>query len=195
MHHLSLPVDNSLHRLVQAFSHRSAVAPTLSVGADEGQLMDLSTLPVTHKAIIPESYLDAMGHMNVMWYTHLFAKATGEVFKLCGLNRDYLLDRKGGMFALKQLFSYHAEVLVGEQVSIRSRILGRSAKRIHVMHFMTKDHDDKLAATAEFLSTHIDMTVRRTAPFPAEIAHTIDRLLESHSRLNWEAPVSGALHA
>jgi acyl-CoA thioester hydrolase len=157
--------------------------------------MDLSTLPVTHKAIIPESYRDAMGHMNVMWYTHLFSQATGEVFKLCGLNREYFLGHRSGVFALKQLFSYHAEVLVGESVTIHSRVLGRSAKRIHMMHFMNKDQAGKLAATAEFLSTHIDMTVRRTSPLPAEIARTIDRLVEAHSRLGWEAPVSGALRA
>jgi acyl-CoA thioester hydrolase len=148
-----------------------------------------------HKSIIPESYRDAMGHMNVMWYTNLFAQATVEVFKLCGLSREYFHDRQAGIFALKQFFCYHAEVLVGEEVAIRSRVLGRSPKRIHVMHFMTKGESETLAATAEFLSTHIDMTVRRTSPFPAEIAHAIDRLLESHSRLGWDAPISGAIRA
>jgi acyl-CoA thioester hydrolase len=157
--------------------------------------MDLSTLPVTHKAIIPESYRDAMGHMNVMWYTHLFSKATGEVFKLCGLTREYFQDHQAGIFALKQLFSYNAEVLVGDEVTIHSRVLERSAKRIHMMHFMNKDRAGKLAATAEFLSTHIDMTVRRSSPFPVEITRIIDRLVEAHARLGWEAPVSGALRA
>jgi acyl-CoA thioesterase FadM len=157
--------------------------------------MDLSKLPVTHQAIIPDSYRDAMGHMNVMWYTHLFGQATGEVFKLCGLSRDYFLSCRAGIFALRQFFCYHAEVLVGEEVTIRSRVLGRSAKRIHMMHFMHKDQAGKLAATAEFLSTHMDMTVRRTSPLPAEIARTIDRLVETHSRLGWEAPTSGAISA
>jgi acyl-CoA thioester hydrolase len=163
--------------------------------AEMGQLMDLSTLPVTHQSIIPESYQDAMGHMNVMWYTHLFAKATVELFKLGGLSREYCQDRQAGMFALQQFFCYHAEVLVGEEVTIRSRVLGRSAKRIHLMHFMNKDRAGKLAATAEFVSTHIDMTVRRTSPWPAEIARTLDQLVETHSRLGWEAPISGALRA
>jgi len=163
--------------------------------AETEQLMDLSTLPITHQSIIPESYRDVMGHMNVMWYTHLFSIATVELFKLYGLSREYFQDRRAGMFALKQFFCYHAEVLVGEEVTIRSRVLGRSAKRIHMMHFMNKNQAGKLAATAEFVSTHIDMTVRRTSPFPAEIAHAIDRLVESHSRLGWEAPISGSLHA
>ena len=34
-------------------------------------------LPITLQTVIPEDYIDVMGHMNVMWYTHLFGKATG----------------------------------------------------------------------------------------------------------------------
>ncbi len=30
--------------------------------------MNLDKLPVTQRAVIPESYLDVMGHMNVMWW-------------------------------------------------------------------------------------------------------------------------------
>ena len=39
--------------------------------------MDLTALPITHRAVIPDDYLDEMGHMNVMWYTHLFSLARG----------------------------------------------------------------------------------------------------------------------
>jgi len=68
--------------------------------------MDLSALPLTLRSVIPETYLDAMGHMNVMWYTHLFGKATGETFKLCGLDGDNLRALRAGTFALQQHFCY-----------------------------------------------------------------------------------------
>lgn len=68
--------------------------------------MDLSALPLTLRSVIPETYLDAMGHMNVMWYTHLFGKATGELFKLCGLDGDYLRALRAGTLALRQRFCY-----------------------------------------------------------------------------------------
>ena len=42
----------------------------------------LNALPITHATVIPEDYLDMMGHMNVMWYTHLFGCATVGLFKL-----------------------------------------------------------------------------------------------------------------
>ena len=31
--------------------------------------MNLESLHVRHKAVIPESYRDDMGHVNVTWYT------------------------------------------------------------------------------------------------------------------------------
>jgi acyl-CoA thioester hydrolase len=155
--------------------------------------MDLKPLPVTHQAVIPESYLDEMGHMNVMWYTHLFGRATGGVFRLLGLDRDFLVANRAGTFALAQHFRYLAEVRLGQHVTIRSRLLGRSAKRFHLMHFMTLDESGALAATGEVLGTFVDMNLRRSAPFPAGVAEAIDRLVAEH-RLDWDPPSCGAMN-
>ena len=155
--------------------------------------MDLSALPITHKTVIPEDYIDLMGHMNVMWYTHLFGKATGSIFQQVGLNRDYFEANHAGTFALKQLFTYLVEVRLGEEITIRTRVLGRSLKRLHVMHFMSKGEPEVLASTNEFLAAHVDMTIRRTSPFPPTIAAAIDRLAAEHAALGWLPPVSGAM--
>jgi acyl-CoA thioester hydrolase len=156
--------------------------------------MNLALLPITFEATIPESYLDSMGHMNVMWYTCLFGQATGGLFKLVGMDRDYFQAHHTGSFALAQHFSYRKEVRVGEQVTLRSRLLGRSAKKFHILHFMTKADGRILAATGEFLGAHIDMTTRRTAPFAPHIAENFDRLIAEHSALGWDAQVCGAMH-
>lgn len=155
--------------------------------------LDLSQLPLTHRTVIPEDYIDLMGHMNVMWYTHLFGKATGAIFQQVGLNRAYFQANQAGTFALKQLFTYHAEVREGEEVTIRTRVLGRSARKLHMLHFMSKGTPEVLASTNEFLAAHIDMKIRRTSDFPPGIAAAIDRLAAAHAALGWEAPVSGAM--
>jgi len=157
--------------------------------------MNLAPLPITFEATIPESYLDSMGHMNVMWYTYLFGRATGGLFKLLGMNRDYFQSHQAGSFALAQYFSYRKEVRVGEHVTLHSRLLGRSEKKFHIMHFMTKAEGHVLAATGEFLGAHIDMTTRRTSPFAPEIAENLDRLIAEHAALGWDAPVCGAMVA
>ena len=154
---------------------------------------DVQQLPLTHQATIPEDYLDSMGHMNVMWYTHLFAHAMGGIFKRIGMNRDYFVSNQAGSFALKQYVDYLIEVRFGEQISIHTRLLGRSSKRVHLMHFMIKDSGDSLASTSEVLLTHIDMRIRRSSPFSAEIAKNIDQLLAEHNALHWSAPLAGPI--
>jgi acyl-CoA thioester hydrolase len=154
---------------------------------------DVRRLPRTHQAQVPEDYLDLMGHMNVMWYTHLFAHAVGGLSKYLGMNRDYFVNNQAGTFVLKQYVNYLVEVRFGEQVSIHTRLLGRSPKRVHLMHFMVKDGPDVLASTSELLLTHIDMRTRRSSPFFPEIAQSIDRLLVEHSALTWPAPLAGPI--
>src|SRR5262245_20709740 len=99
--------------------------------------MDLTKLPITHRAEIPSSYLDEMGHMNVMWYTHLFSEAASGLFQMVGLNLEYFKANQARSFALEQHFKYLKEVRLGQHVTLRSRVLGRSAKRWHSIHFMT----------------------------------------------------------
>jgi acyl-CoA thioesterase FadM len=155
-------------------------------------MVDLETLPIMHQTIIPEDYIDAMGHMNVMWYTHLFGKATVALFQHLGMDRAYFQAGRG-TFALKQFFNYMAEVRFGEEITIRSRVLGHSAKRLHVMHFMSKGTPEVLTTTNEFLCTHVDLTIRRSSPFPDPIAAAISRLEAEHVALGWEPPVCGVL--
>ena len=155
--------------------------------------MNLSSLPITHEATIPDSYLDMMGHMNVMWYTHLFAQATVGLFQLMGMDRDYFYQHQAGSFALAQFFSYRSEVRVGDRVLLRSRLLARSDKKFHSIHFMTKEPGGVLAATAEFLGAHVDMATRRTSAFRPEVAAKIDAVIAQHSAVGWDAPLSGAI--
>jgi len=155
--------------------------------------MDLTALPITHRAVIPDAYLDEMGHMNVMWYTHLFSLGAWGLFQMVGLNLEYFAANHAGSFALEQHFRYLKEVRVGQHVTIRSRVLGRSAKRWHTIHFMTIDELDALAATSEGVQTHVDMNSRRSSPMPPAITDAIDRLLTEHTCLDWDAPVCGAM--
>src|SRR4051794_30661389 len=99
----------------------------------------LRALPVTQQAVIPQSYLDLMGHMNVMWYVHLFSNAMWNVFDRIGIDDAYRAAHHAGVFAIEQHMKYYKEVRVGSHVTVRSRLLGCSEKRLHVIHFMTID--------------------------------------------------------
>ncbi|HEY2414924.1 MAG TPA: hypothetical protein VGI40_21950 [Pirellulaceae bacterium] len=43
------------------------------------------------------------------------------------------------------------------------------------------------------MGAHIDMRVRRTAPFLPQVAEPIDRMVAEHAALGWDAPVCGAM--
>src|SRR5262249_47943997 len=150
--------------------------------------MDLASLPVTYRAAIPDGFLDEFGHVNVMWYTHLFTEGAGGLFQMVVFPRQHLEANRAGTFALGQHFRYLKEVRLGQHVTLRSRVLGRTARRWHTIHFMTIDELDVLAATAEVVSTYVDMTVRRSAPKPATLTDANERLSAEHASLDKEPP-------
>lgn len=63
------------------------------------------------------------------------------------------------------------------------------------MHFMVNEFAQTLAATVEIVATHVDLSVRRTAPFLDETAFRLDAILAEHGQLGWDAPVCGAMSA
>lgn len=156
--------------------------------------MDLSPLPVTYRATIPEEYMDEMDHMNVMWYAHLFDRATWRFFASLGMSLDYFDEQDAGAFALEQHTRYLAEVRQEHTVILRTRAIDHTAKRLHFMHFMVVEDNGVLAATTELIGLHIDCATRRSSPLPDHIAGAFDRLIAEHRELDWDPPICGSMH-
>ena len=154
---------------------------------------DLGPLPVTHRQIIPESYLDMMGHMNVSWYTQIFSSATMGTLQLMGMTKEYFQENKAGSFALESHIQYLAEIMVGNDVSVRTRILDHSRRMFHFMHFLVNDDDQVLSSTCEFIGAHMDLNRRGIAPMPAHILEATERVCREHTELTWKAPVCGIM--
>jgi acyl-CoA thioester hydrolase len=157
------------------------------------ELNEIIQLPCFHRIKIPQEYLDGMGHMNVRHYMGAFDDAVWGFFASFGMTEAYYQSTMSGAFALEQHIRYLAEVHVGEAVAIYTRMIGRSAKRIHFIHFMVNETTDKLAATLEVIASHADRKIRRTSPFPPEIVAQIDQTLAEHSQLGWDAPICGVM--
>ena len=154
--------------------------------------MDFSGLPLTYEGEVEEKYIDFLGHMNVMWYTHHFDLATWGFYEEFGFGRDYHQGEKGS-FALEQYTRYLAELREGESFRIYTRAIGRSKKLFHFIHFMVRKRDRELAATYEMLGIHINMTTRRSNEIPTELAVAWDKLIAEHNQLEWDAPLSGTM--
>jgi acyl-CoA thioester hydrolase len=56
------------------------------------------------------------------------------------------------------------------------RVIDVDDKRLHTFSEMHHANDGWLAATCEYMFLHIDMSVRRTAPWPADLRGRLDDL-------------------
>jgi acyl-CoA thioester hydrolase len=160
--------------------------------------MNVDELPVTARGEVSDDWLDEMGHMNVMWYTHMFSRGVWGFFQTFGYSHDYMQTNHAGSFALEMHVRYLSECRLGQKLSVRSRAVGRSAKRIHHVHFLVKDgatpeEASVVAAIGEMVSAHVDLKVRRQSPFPPELTEQYDRMLAVHQALSWPAPVCGVM--
>jgi acyl-CoA thioester hydrolase len=158
-------------------------------------LANVQQLLKTHSQIIPAEYLDVMGHMNVMWYTHLFSMGLVGLMKLVGVTETFDDQHDSGTFALESHIRYLSEVRVGQTIHIHTRMIGRSEKRFHILHFMTNDDKQDVSATFEIVGSCVNLSQRRTAPIPPNMAGPIDRLVTEGNALMWEAPICGTMSA
>jgi acyl-CoA thioester hydrolase len=153
----------------------------------------LADLPLLYRGVIPADYEDRNGHMNVRWYLALYDVAGDAMYPMIGLDADELAARGMGGFDLEHHLWYAAEVHIGDTVVIRLRMVARSSKLMHYLMFMVDETRGVVSSMFECVHAHADLKVRRTAPFPAEVAAKIDAFIAEHQALAWAAPVSGAM--
>jgi acyl-CoA thioester hydrolase len=156
---------------------------------------DIRALPLCLTLTAPPAFEDHNGHMNIRHYLAVFDDAGDEMAASFGITKAYHRAHGTGGFDLEHHLHYLNEVMIGDTVSVYFRLLARTAKRVHYMLFMVNDTRGSIAALFECVNSFADMTTRRTAPFPPDIAASIDMVLARHQALGWPAPVCGVMRA
>ena len=139
-------------------------------------------LELWSETIIPD-WIDYNGHMNVAYYTLVFDHAVDAFFTYVGLGRDYRETTTGSSFAVEHHITYNQEVVEGDVVRCTSRLVGFDEKRIHHYHEMYHVADGYLAATCEFLSLHIDLSIRRVTRLPDANLERLSAVMAAHEKL------------
>lgn len=129
--------------------------------------------------VLPE-WIDYNGHMNVAFYVLAFDKATDALLEHLGMDAAYVKDRNNSTFVVEMNVSYLREVHEGDPLRFSTQILGWADKKLHFYHRMYHADEGYLAATNEILMLHIDMDVRRSAPFPPDIRQKVVSLADAH---------------
>jgi len=149
--------------------------------------------PPSLRREIPAAWADSNGHMNMRWYVALFDEAGDELHERAGLTPEFHLYHRTGTVDLEHHTHFLHEVMPGDTVAVYSRLVVRSSKRVHYLMFLVNETKGRLAAIFECMNAFMDLSVRKTAPFPPEIAAKLDAWLERDSKLDWPPPVSGAM--
>src|SRR5262245_24687186 len=91
---------------------------------------------ITYRGTIYPWQCDHMGHMNVMWYVGKFDEATWNLLAHAGLTPSYLRSSDRGVVAVDQHVSYEREVVAGDVIVVRSRMLEVREKVLRFSHEM-----------------------------------------------------------
>ena len=156
---------------------------------------NISVLPVLLTRQIPPEWEDSNGHVNIQYYLALVEQSGWPMLESIGLGESYFSERRQGLFDLEHHLRYLAELHVGDLVTVHSRMLDRSEKRLHGMMFILNQNRRQLSCTLEYITSGADLDSRRTAPFPEDVAASFDALIRQHELLEWAAPVCGVLSA
>lgn len=144
-------------------------------------------------ASIPLDWADFNGHMNMRWYVALFDDAGEGLHEHLGLTSQFHKEHGTGTMDLEHHTHFLREVIPGDEVSIYARGVDANAKRLHYLLFLVNETRGELASIFECTNAFVDLKIRRTAPWPAEVRERIDALVRKHQALEWPAPVSGAM--
>jgi acyl-CoA thioesterase FadM/ketosteroid isomerase-like protein len=132
-------------------------------------LLQARALELTVEAGVEARFLDAMGHMNVAWYVHLFDRGIWTFFARHGLDEPYLHGAQRGMFALEESLRYLSELREAEPLEVYTGVLEVRPKTLRLLQYMVDRQKQKVAAVREVVAAHIDLATRRSAAFSTEV--------------------------
>ncbi len=102
-----------------------------------------------------------------------------------GLTDEYIRTHSSSTFAVESHITWQRELSEADPYIVTSQVLAFDEKRIH--QFMRMYHADQkyLVATAEWMNLHVDLEVRRVAPWPDEIRELIAKYVAKQGEQPW----------
>ncbi|MDA1062907.1 MAG: thioesterase family protein [Proteobacteria bacterium] len=140
---------------------------------------------ISRGKVLP-AWIDINGHMNVAYYVLAFDLAVDTLWFDFGLSNEHIRANNSSTFAVESHVIYRRELLLDDSFVVTSQILAFDQKRIHQFQRMYHATEGYLAASAEWLNLHVDMTTRRVSPWPGEILQAIERV--SVAQGSWPYP-------
>jgi acyl-CoA thioester hydrolase len=130
---------------------------------------------------IEPAWIDYNGHLNMAYYNVMMDRAIDELWLQLGIGPAYMKERHGSTFTAECHVRYLREIHLGDPVQISIWLLGADEKRLHTFEELRHASEGWLSATSENMTVHIDMSVRKVGPFPADIRARIADVVNAHA--------------
>ncbi len=130
---------------------------------------------------VEPQWIDYNGHLNMAYYNVMFDRAIDELWLDLGIGPAYMRERQCSTFTAECHVRYLREIHLGDPVRISVILVAADEKRLHTFEEMRHAAEGWLSATSENMTMHIDMTARKVAPFPSDIAARIKAVADSHA--------------
>ncbi len=152
----------------------------------------LAPLPAYAEQPVPIAFEDVNGHLNVRHYTGIASEGLDESLVPLGIPQNWPAQGHA-CFSAEHHVTYLAELRTGDRMSTRVRLLGRSERAAHVLVYLLDETHQQLSCVMEEVFLHIDMSTRRTAPWPEDVAAALDARIAEDAALPFPATTSGCL--
>jgi acyl-CoA thioester hydrolase len=133
---------------------------------------------------IEPQWIDYNGHLNMAYYNVMFDRAIDELWLVLGIGPSYKKSRNGSTFTAECHVRYLREIHLGDPVQVSVTLIAADDKRLHTFEELRHASEGWLSATSENMTLHIDMGLRKTAPFPSDVRATIDAVASAHAMVS-----------
>ena len=124
------------------------------------------TDPIVWREPVLDEWIDYNGHLSEPYYVLVFGHATDAVMDAVGIGPAYREANDASLYTVEAHVRYLDEVSAGNDLEVRSSVIGVTAKLVWIWHELWVD--GRLRATEEVLGVHV--MGHGSAPFPDDIA-------------------------
>jgi len=139
---------------------------------------------VVRGTVLPE-WIDINNHMNVAYYVLAFDQAVDALWERFGITENQVSVSGSSTFAVESHVTWQRELAVDEPYFITSQLLAYDSKRIHQFMRMYHAGQGFVASTAEWLNVHVDLGIRRVAPWPDDVRGRIAAFAAQQEDWGW----------
>ncbi|MCV0438909.1 MAG: thioesterase family protein [Hydrogenophaga sp.] len=139
--------------------------------------------PLLHSGLLtvkPE-WIDLYGHMNASRYFSVFVDESFNLMEAIGVGRTHTRESGCGIFVVGAHVQYQSELKQADALRIRMRVLQVDRVRLLVLCEMLDDARNRVAATFEQLTVHVNLTDRKATPLADAKRARIESCARQHA--------------